>query len=120
MRQLPDGSFTFIGRNDDQVKIRGFRVELGEIDLAIRRQEHVGDAAVLSRRTPDGAEVVAFVSGTAALDGAELTRRLRQELPDHMVPVIVVLDAMPMSSNGKIDRRALADAMPVPGPERSA
>ncbi len=112
VRQLPDGAFIFIGRDDDQVKIRGFRVELGEIDLAIRRQDDVADVAVLSRPTPDSAEIFAFVTGTAPLDGAGLTRRLRQELPDHMVPAIVVLDRMPMNPNGKIDRRALAAAIP--------
>ncbi len=120
VRQLPDGAFGFVGRNDDQVKVRGFRVELGEIDLAIRRQEHVADVAVLSRSTPDSAELTAFVTGTAPLDGAELTRRLRQELPDQMVPAIVVLDRMPMTSNGKIDRRALATAIPGPEPDSAA
>jgi amino acid adenylation domain-containing protein len=115
VRQFPDGAFGFVGRNDDQVKVRGFRVELGEIDLAIRRQEHVADVAVLSHRTPDSVEITAFVTGTAPLDGAELTRRLRQELPDQMVPAVVVLDRMPMNSNGKIDRRVLADS--TAGPE---
>jgi amino acid adenylation domain-containing protein len=119
VRQLPDGAFAFAGRHDDQVKVRGFRVELGEIDLAVRRQDHVADVAVLSRRTTDSAEVIAFVTGTALLDVAELTRRLRQELPDHMVPAFVVLDRMPMSANGKIDRRALAATIPDATPADS-
>lgn len=119
VRQFPDGAFAFAGRHDDQVKVRGFRVELGEIDLAIRRQDHVADVAVLSRRTPDSAEIIAFVTGTAPLDVAELTRRLRQELPDHMVPAFVVLDRMPMSANGKIDRRALAATIPDVAPAGS-
>ncbi len=113
VRQLPDGAYRFIGRNDDQVKIRGFRVELGEIDLVIRRQDQVADVAVLSHRVPDGVEITAFVTGTAPLDGAGLTRRLRQELPEHMIPAIVVLDRMPMSPNGKIDRQVLAAAIPA-------
>lgn len=119
VRQLPDGAFAFVGRNDDQVKVRGFRVELGEIDLAIRRQDHVADVAVLSRRAQDSAEIIAFVTGTAQLDVAELTRRLRQELPDHMVPAFVLLDRMPMSANGKIDRRALAATIPDVAPAGS-
>jgi amino acid adenylation domain-containing protein len=120
VRQLPDGALIFIGRNDDQVKVRGFRVELGEIDLAIRRQDNIADVAVLSCRTPDGAEIIAFVTGTAPLEAAELTRRLRQELPDHMVPAIVVLDRMPLNANGKIDRRALAAAVPSAAPDGAA
>jgi aryl carrier-like protein len=116
VQQLPDGAFAFAGRHDDQVKVRGFRVELGEIDLAIRRQHRIADVAVLSRRTPDSAEIIAFVTGTAPLDVTELTRRLRQELPDHMVPAFVVLDRMLMSANGKIDRRALAATIPDVAP----
>lgn len=112
VRQLPDGTFAFAGRYDDQVKVRGFRVELGEVDLAIRGQDHVADVAVLSRRTPDSAEIIAFVTRAGPLDVAELTRRLRLELPDQMVPSFVVLDRMPMSPNGKIDRRALAATIP--------
>ncbi|HET9898347.1 MAG TPA: amino acid adenylation domain-containing protein [Streptosporangiaceae bacterium] len=116
VRQLPDGAYMFAGRNDDQVKVRGFRVELGEVDLVVRRQDQVADVVVLSHRAPDGAEITAFVTGAAPLDGAELTRRLRQELPDQMVPAVVVLDQMPMSPNGKIDRRALADSITAPAP----
>lgn len=116
VRKLPDGTFAFAGRHDDQVKVRGFRVELGEIDLAIRRQEHIADVAVLSRRAQDSTEIIAFVTGTAPLDVAELTGRLRQELPDHMVPAFVVLDRMPISANGKIDRQALAATIPDTAP----
>ncbi len=94
------------------MKVRGFRVELGEIELALRRRPEVADAVVVSRATEDGAELLAYVtaSGRAELDAAGLTERLSRELPHYMVPTVLVLDRMPVNANGKIDRAALPAA----------
>jgi amino acid adenylation domain-containing protein len=125
VRQLPDGALCFVGRNDDQVKIRGRRVELVDIESAVRRQEGVADVAVLSRRTADGTEIVACVTVRGSVTEAELTGRLRAELPDYMVPAVVLLPHLPVTPNGKIDRAALAKAggqksQPAPQPAESA
>ncbi|HZX27068.1 MAG TPA: amino acid adenylation domain-containing protein [Telluria sp.] len=110
-RYLPDGSIEYLGRIDDQVKIRGFRIELGEIEAALAAQEGVREAVVVARRDlPGEAQLVAYVVG-AGLDtqaGGRLRAALAQTLPEHMVPThCVVLDALPLSANGKVDKRAL-------------
>ncbi|MFI9271115.1 amino acid adenylation domain-containing protein [Kitasatospora sp. NPDC052896] len=117
VRVLPDGGFEYLGRLDDQVKIRGFRVELGEIELAIGRQPGVRDVVVTSRATADSAEIIAYVTADAPADAPAdpatfrggLRERLRGELPDYMVPTLVLLDELPVNANGKLDRRALPE-----------
>jgi len=119
------GELEFLGRLDHQVKIRGFRVELGEIEGTLTQHPHVDEAVVLAREDRPGerrlvAYVVAARGATAAAPGeAPLTARLRthlqERLPDYMVPAaFVVVDAMPLTANGKVDRRAL----PAPGTAR--
>ncbi|SEM56902.1 Phosphopantetheine attachment site, partial [Variovorax sp. YR750] len=95
--------------------IRGFRIELGEIEAQLLAQPGVREAVVVAQQqAAGGARLVAYVSGTQAVDVAELKRRLLQALPEHMVPgVIVVLEALPLNANGKVDRKAL------PVPERA-
>jgi amino acid adenylation domain-containing protein len=112
-RYLPDGNIEFLGRADHQVKIRGFRIELEEIEAALRQHPAVRQAAVLAREDAPGEQrLVAYVVAKATAE--ELRRSLRDKLPDHMVPaVFVLLDALPLLSNGKIDRRVL------PGPDRA-
>ncbi|HEY3571967.1 MAG TPA: amino acid adenylation domain-containing protein, partial [Thermoanaerobaculia bacterium] len=112
-RRRPDGLLDYLGRIDHQVKIRGFRVELGEIEAALARHPQVREAVVVARDDRDGGDrgkrLVAYVTprGTAA---AELRSFLRESLPDYMVPAAFVsLDALPLSPNGKVDRRALPD-----------
>ena len=96
----PTGYLEFLGRADDQVKIRGQRVELGEIESALLRSPDVTEAAVLLR---DGDRLVGYVVGTPPS-----RESLREVLPEHMVPsAFVVLDALPLSANGKLDRKAL-------------
>ncbi|MQS07163.1 AMP-binding protein, partial [Streptomyces alkaliphilus] len=116
---LPDGSVRWLGRRDAQIKLRGYRIELGEIEHALRRLPDVGQAVVLLRRDlPGEPGIVAYL---VPRDGAEpivesLRRDLRGRLPGYMVPArFVVLDAMPVNSSGKIDRRAL----PLPSAERA-
>ena len=119
-RWLPDGSIEYLGRIDHQVKVRGFRIEPGEIEAALRTHPAVTDAAVIPR-VQDGQQTV--LNGYAVTGGAagerELADHLRRTLPDHMVPSrIVVLDAMPLTPNGKLDRRALPDPQSDPSPAR--
>jgi amino acid adenylation domain-containing protein len=114
-RYRTDGTIDYLGRADQQVKIRGFRVEPGEIEAVLRRQDGVREAAVLVREPqPGDRRLVAYVAG--AVDQAVLRTALQAELPDHMVPGLwVVLDRLPLTANGKLDRRALPDPEPVEG-----
>jgi thioesterase domain-containing protein/acyl carrier protein len=106
-RYRPDGNIEFLGRGDQQVKIRGFRIELGEIETALGQHPVVRDVVVLAREDAPGEKrLVAYVVAESSAD--ELRRFLKDKLPDHMVPaVFVLLERLPLLSNGKIDRRAL-------------
>ncbi|MET9200711.1 amino acid adenylation domain-containing protein [Gordonia sp. NPDC003585] len=109
VRRRADGELEYLGRTDSQVKIRGQRVELGEIEAALSRLDGVRAAGVLLRddMVADAATVVGYVAGSG-LDDRDLRAELADALPDHMVPtVVMVLDELPTTSNGKLDRRAL-------------
>ncbi|HSR25594.1 MAG TPA: amino acid adenylation domain-containing protein, partial [Candidatus Eisenbacteria bacterium] len=113
-RWLPDGSLQYLGRTDDQVKIRGFRIELGEVEAVLREHGGVLHSAALVREDAGGrpwlAGYVVPHPGVTVVP-EELRRHLRDRLPEHMVPAsITVLDAVPLTVNGKVDRAAL----PVP------
>lgn len=119
-RWLPDGHLEFLGRLDHQVKLRGFRIELGEIEAALRQHAAVRDAAVVLREdTRDGKRLVAYVATRfdAALSASALHSFLGRKLPRHMVPAtFVMLDRLPLSPTGKVDRSAL----PAPDARRPA
>ena len=108
-RWLPSGQIEFLGRIDQQVKIRGFRIELGEIEAALSRQPGVESAVVLAREDAGERRLVAYVVGApGAVTAEELRRGLQRTLPEPMVPsAFVLLEAFPLTQNGKIDRRAL-------------
>ena len=111
-RRLPDGSLDYRGRIDHQVKLRGFRIELGEIEAVLNRHAAVQEAVVLLDRTPGRERLLAFVVPAAGATTAALTEDLRAwlrgHLPDYMVPAACqVLPVLPLTGNGKIDRRAL-------------
>lgn len=115
-RFLADGRIEYLGRQDNQVKIRGFRIELGEIESVISQYEDVREVVVAAREGQEGDKNLAayMVSGSdSKIEPAELRSFLRQKLPDYMIPsAFVQLERMPLTPNGKIDRKAL------PAPER--
>ncbi|MCA8863807.1 MULTISPECIES: non-ribosomal peptide synthetase [unclassified Halomonas] len=112
-RQLADGSLEFLGRVDDQVKIRGYRVEPSEIAALLRDQPGVSEAEVVARENEEGrAQLYAYVVMAAGsdVDDAALLPQLGERVPDYMVPsAIVRLDALPLTANGKLDRKALPE-----------
>jgi amino acid adenylation domain-containing protein len=111
VRRRPDGSIEFLGRLDHQVKIRGFRVEPGEIEAALLALPGVREAVVVVRDEGGDRRLVAYATGDATAEA--LRHFLREQLPDYMVPAaFVVLDALPLNPNGKVDRKAL------PAPDR--
>ncbi|MFC7518939.1 amino acid adenylation domain-containing protein [Herbaspirillum sp. GCM10030257] len=115
-RYLPDGNLEFLGRSDFQVKLRGFRVELGEIEACMERHPDVREAAVLLQGSGDDDKrlVGYFIAAAdASVDIASLRAYLAAFLPDYMVPAAVVaLAEMPLTPNGKLDRKALPAAAP--------
>ncbi|TFY88194.1 non-ribosomal peptide synthetase [Pseudomonas nabeulensis] len=102
-RYLPDGNIEYLGRNDDQVKLRGLRIELGEIQARLTELAQVQEAAVIARDQ----RLVAYYTGVPSATDT-LRAHLLQHLPEFMVPATFVhLDALPLSPNGKLDRKAL-------------
>ena len=110
-RYLADGNIEFLGRLDDQVKIRGYRIELGEIENVIRGYEGVGEAVVVAREDEPGQKrLVGYVVWRGGHEGSvgELRGYLQGKLPEYMVPgLFVVMDKLPLTANGKLDRKAL-------------
>jgi len=113
-RYRADGNIECLGRIDHQVKIRGYRIELGEIEAALREQPEINQAVVMAREdTPGDKRLSAYlvVSTESVAVASEVRRRLKERLPNYMVPsAYVFLEKLPISSNGKIDRKALPAA----------
>ncbi len=111
-RLTPDGLLEYAGRQDSQVKVRGFRVELGEIEATLARHRSVKENAVVAKADATGAKklIAYFVAREVAPTVSELRTFLNERLPDHMVPATFVeLAVLPLTANGKIDKRALPD-----------
>jgi amino acid adenylation domain-containing protein len=108
---LPDGSVMFLGRGDSQVKIRGHRIELSEIEGAISRHPRIKQCVVLAANDRSNVRLVAYCVSTQPVSSVQLREHVSKELPDYMVPALFVfLDAIPLTPNGKIDKRTLAAA----------
>ena len=120
-RYMPDGNIDFLGRVDEQVKIRGYRIELGEIESVLRTSEDVKDAVVVVEENAGEKRLIGYVVAEAgvALQAERLRAQLREQLPDYMVPpVFMELEKLPLTANGKVDRRALP-ALGVLKPDRT-
>src|SRR5262249_4711235 len=113
VRWRVDGKLEFVGRSDGQVKIRGYRVELGEVEEALASHEEVGQAVVAPREGRRGEKrLVGYVVAAAGqrVDVKELRQKVALRLPDYMVPVAIMeLEALPLTANGKLDRKALPE-----------
>ncbi|HET8891758.1 MAG TPA: amino acid adenylation domain-containing protein, partial [Candidatus Angelobacter sp.] len=115
-RWLPDGNIEFLGRLDTQVKVRGFRIETSEIEAALNRHPAIRDSVVVAQGDEGNKQLIAFyvardsnADGLIKLPGRDLRTYLQQTLPAYMLPsAFVNLAAIPLNSNGKVDRRALA------------
>jgi len=116
-RYRPDGSIEFLGRTDHQVKLRGYRIELGEIEAVLNQHPMLREAVVKARRDDDGGQTLVAYVVPGANDPeakpptvAELRAFLEAKMPDYMIPTMyVVLDALPLTESGKVDRAALPD-----------
>jgi acyl carrier protein len=117
-RYLPDGNIEYLGRRDHQVKVRGFRVELGEIEVQLKGLEAVANCAVVLREDRPGDQRLAayyVCKDGQAVSESEVRRQLQAQLPGYMLPQhLVELSSIPLTPNGKVDRRAL----PAPDLER--
>ncbi len=119
VRYLPDGSLEYIGRADHQIKLRGFRVELGEIETQLLLQEHISSAAVIVRENSGNKQLIAYLViekefAADLVSKEEFIRELRKELSvfltEYMIPShMILLEEMPLTVNGKIDRKALRE-----------
>ena len=112
-RWYPDGNIEFLGRKDHQVKINGFRVELGEIEATLKKMGYAEAIVVAKGAQMDSKHLVGFVTAQdtqSPVDGEAIREQMSQHLPAYMVPVqVVVLPAMPVTANGKVDRKALVE-----------
>ncbi|WP_051240536.1 non-ribosomal peptide synthetase [Paenibacillus alvei] len=114
-RWLPDGTLEYVGRTDQQVKIRGYRIEVGEIEALLGQIDALREAVVIARTAENGErQLCAYVVADRKLAAGELREHLAQRLPNYMIPAYFVqIDRIPLTANGKIDRKAL------PAPEEN-
>ena len=116
-KYLPNGEIEYLGRIDNQVKIRGFRIELGEIESALTQHSAIDEAAVIVREDGEKTLIAYMVNSSATLKTQEVRSFLQDRLPNYMMPnAFVFLETMPLTPNGKLDRRAL----PAPDTSRQS
>ncbi|MBB5624283.1 acyl carrier protein, partial [Pedobacter cryoconitis] len=110
-RWLPDGNIEFTGRKDDQVKIRGYRIELGEIENVLFGHQEIESAVVLARQDMTGEKnLVAYIVPKQKIEPLDVRDYLIRILPAYMVPLhYIILDSLPLTANGKIDKKLLPD-----------
>ncbi|MDU0153717.1 non-ribosomal peptide synthetase [Bacillus cabrialesii] len=107
-RWLPDGNIEYVGRMDHQVKIRGYRIEIGEVEAVLLQLESVKEAVVIAIEEEGSKQLCAYLTGDESLHTAQLKRHLLNKLPAYMIPAYFVqVEKMPITANGKIDRKAL-------------
>jgi surfactin family lipopeptide synthetase C len=111
-RYRKDGKLDFVGRADDQVKLRGYRIELGEIQALLEEHRSVKQSVVVAEENDKGEKrIIAYAAADEWTTAGELKMHVRERAPEYMVPeVIVLLDRMPVTANGKIDRERLPSA----------
>jgi len=121
-RWLPDGNLEYLGRIDEQVKIRGFRIEPGEIENVLRRLEGIKDAVVIVREDASGDKALyAYLTADTKVDTVSLRRKLAGELPEYMIPAFMLqIEAIPVTENGKLNKRALPEIERKTGEEYAA
>jgi amino acid adenylation domain-containing protein len=109
VKWLPDGNIQYLGRIDDQVKVRGNRIELGEIHNVLQKHPNVKQSAVLTEDVPNNEkQLIAYLVTNGEIDKDNIIAFMRTHLPEYMIPrVLIKLDEIPLTSNGKIDRKAL-------------
>ncbi|MGP3748395.1 phosphopantetheine-binding protein [Bacillus sp. 3A_MP1] len=110
-RFLPDGTIQFLGRNDDQIKLRGYRIESGEIEHWLCRYGRIkGAAAVVKKDASQTPCLAAYLFTDETIDEKQLREYLRRHLPEYMIPSrFIVMDEMPLTANGKLDKKALPE-----------
>ncbi|WP_143329023.1 non-ribosomal peptide synthetase, partial [Clostridium puniceum] len=110
-RWLPDGNIEYLGRIDNQIKIRGFRIELGEIESQLSKVRGIKEAVVVSRNDDNGEKYLcAYITAEEELTITSVKEELSKKLPAYMMPgYIIQIDKLPLTSNGKIDRKALPE-----------
>lgn len=109
-RWLPNGELEYLGRMDDQIKIRGFRIELGEIENAIKRQDGIQNAAVIAREKDGQNNICAYIVSDNKISMSTMRNLLEKNLPEYMIPAFMMqIERIPITGNGKLDKRALPD-----------
>lgn len=117
----PDGALEYLGRDDHQIKIRGLRIELGEIEAHLLQHPYIKETVVVAREDSGEKRLIAYVVADESVSPESLRSYLKARLPEHMVPSgFVTLDKMPLSPNGKLDRRALPAPDFSTGPDYDA
>ncbi|RBL90546.1 non-ribosomal peptide synthetase [Chitinophaga flava] len=113
VRWLPDGNLVYLGRRDEQVKIRGHRIELGEIENVLEEHEEISKAVVLVKTDDNGnKQLIGYVLGNDTINKENIFHFLRGRLPDYMVPAqLIELLSLPTTSSGKVDKKALLEAV---------